>query len=358
MEATMPMAAAAASVPKRRVLAVDLLRLLALFQMVNGHTLDAVLDESARGGSLYDRYLWVRGLVSVAFLVVSGLAFHLAVLSRFERAHEERGRRIVRALFIAAIGWFLNAPSIAIPALATSATVADLLRFDVLQCIGLSLLVLEGLTAVFASRRSVAIAAGVLAALVVACAPLGDSIAAGDGPTFLRAMLGRSSGSPFPLVPWSAYIFAGTALGALAYPEGNRTNQLRAALAIGVAAIVVLLVSRLVALVPISVADVPGASRSAFWLERLGAVLALLAVLAAALSRVTRLPRLFEVLSGETLALYVFHILVLFGTPIGPALIFGKTLPLEQALLLAGANVIVSFAFGLYWHRLKARSLR
>jgi uncharacterized membrane protein len=357
MEATMPIAAATASVPKKRVLAVDLLRLLALFQMVNGHTLDAVLDESARGGALYDRYLWVRGLVSVAFLVVSGLAFHLAVLARFERAQEERGRRVVRALFIAGIGWFLNAPSIAIPALATSATTADLLRFDVLQCIGLSLLALEALTAVFSTRRSVALAAGVLAALIVALAPLGDAYAGGDGPMFLRAMLGRSSGSPFPLVPWSAYIFAGTALGALAYPEGNRTNQLRAALAIGAAAILVLGVSRLVALVPISI-DVPGSSRSAFWLERLGAVLALLAVLAAALSRVTRLPRLLEVLSGETLALYVFHILVLFGTPIGPALIFGKTLPLEHALLIAGANVIVSFAFGLYWHRLKARWLR
>ena len=57
----------------QRVLFVDVLRLLALLQMIDGHTLDAVLSESVRTGEGFETYRFVRGLVSVAFLVVAGI---------------------------------------------------------------------------------------------------------------------------------------------------------------------------------------------------------------------------------------------------------------------------------------------
>ena len=67
-----------------RVLFVDVVRLCALLQMINGHTLDAVLALSERVGPGFERYRFARGLVSVAFLVVAGIAFFLTTLARFE----------------------------------------------------------------------------------------------------------------------------------------------------------------------------------------------------------------------------------------------------------------------------------
>ena len=67
-----------------RVWFVDVVRLLASLQMVNGHTIDAVLLPSIEQGPIFDTYNWGRGLVSVCFLMVAGMAFHLSSLARYE----------------------------------------------------------------------------------------------------------------------------------------------------------------------------------------------------------------------------------------------------------------------------------
>ena len=90
--------------PKPRLHFVDVLRLLALLQMVNGHTLHALLTASVRQGAFYEGYLYFRGLVSVAFMLASGLAFYVTVLLREQTRSEpaERRRRVARALEIIA----------------------------------------------------------------------------------------------------------------------------------------------------------------------------------------------------------------------------------------------------------------
>ena len=40
---------------------------------------------------------------------------------------------------------------------------------------------------------------------------------------YLTAWLGHGSGSIFPFFPWSAYVFFGTVLAAVAFPQGGRT---------------------------------------------------------------------------------------------------------------------------------------
>ena len=94
-----------------RVLFVDVLRLLALLQMVNGHTLDAVLALSARQGAGFERYTYARGLVSVAFLVVAGVSFHLTTVARFARHRADAAairRRFVRGAQLVVVGYLLQ----------------------------------------------------------------------------------------------------------------------------------------------------------------------------------------------------------------------------------------------------------
>jgi len=83
-----------------RVWSVDVVGLWASLQMVNGHTIDAVLLPSIEQGPIFDTYNWARGLVSVCFLMVAGIAFHLSSLARYEQHRREPAairRRLRRA---------------------------------------------------------------------------------------------------------------------------------------------------------------------------------------------------------------------------------------------------------------------
>jgi hypothetical protein len=163
-----------------RVWFVDVVRLLASLQMVNGHTIDAVLLPSIEQGPIFDTYNWGRGLVSVCFLMVAGMAFHLSSLARYE--HHRRNpaairRRFRRALVVIAGGYFLGFPWAATSPDPAQAQLAWTYFFSVgiLHSIGLALIMLELLVLASQSARQVVGAAAALAVLAFALAPAADA---------------------------------------------------------------------------------------------------------------------------------------------------------------------------------------
>ena len=141
-----------------RVWFVDVVRLLASLQMVNGHTIDAVLLPSIEQGPIFDAYNWGRGLVSVCFLMVAGMAFHLSSLARYE--HHRRNpaairRRFRRALVVIAGGYFLGFPWAATSPDPAQAQLAWTYFFSVgiLHSIGAALIMLELLVLASQSAR-------------------------------------------------------------------------------------------------------------------------------------------------------------------------------------------------------------
>ena len=325
---------------KKRVVFVDVLRLIALAQMVNGHTLHAVLTANVRQGEFYQGYLWFRGLVSVAFMLVAGLAFQITTLARFERHKadaEARRRRVLRALEIIAIGFLLRFPLASLVTLDIAALergLSNLTRIDVLPCIGVSLLVLEGLVAVFRKPVHVVAACALLALLCASLAPWGATLPVDGALGFVTGWLGPQGGSQFPLFPYAGYVFAGAVIGFIVFPESGAAPAPRL-LFFGAALLGTGFVAHL------------------FVAQRLGAVTLAVGVLAYALRNVTELPRVLRVLSGETLALYVFHLLVLYAQPIALHSRLGETLGLGPALGWSAFMLFATTCFGLTWNRLK-----
>ena len=205
--------------PLARVRVLDLLRLLAAFQMVQGHTIDAVLALDTRQGALYAAWVWLRGLTSVAFLFVTGVAFHLVTLRNLDghvRDARAVGRRFRRAGFLLALGYGLHAPLAMLWGQGAQAGGQahwnEAVIVDVLQCIGGSLLLLELLALGLASARAVRGVCALLALLCLLAVPLASRIDAA-GP--LRPLLNYvtpSGGSLFPLVPWIAHVACGVLL--------------------------------------------------------------------------------------------------------------------------------------------------
>jgi len=344
-----------------RVLFVDVLRLLALLQMVNGHTLDAVLTSSARTGVAFERYGYARGLVSVAFLVVAGISFHLTTVARLSRHRADPAairRRFVRAAQVVATGYLLQvrwSGGYADPVHADAA-LRSLFRCEVLQCIGLSLIALELLALVCKKPSQLVACSGVLAAVVFTLAPYAE-LASGRGPlSLVNGLLGHAQASQFPLFPWSGYVFAGVVLGALALPQSGQTPLPRRVGGLVAAAFLVGLSSWGMHTIMPFVVHVRASSTPWFVLEKLAVIALLLALLAVLTHRLRSLPAPLTVLGSETLVLFVFHLQVIYGGHWALSHRFGRTLSWPDALLVAAFNIALSAGFGLLYHALK-RSL-
>jgi hypothetical protein len=344
-----------------RVQFIDVMRLIALAQMVNGHTLNALLDEHLRHGSFYAHYLWFRGLVSVAFMLVAGLAFHLTTLSRWSehvQNPEARRHRLLRAVELIAIGFLLRFPVsglLTLDAQAIARGLSGLSQVDVLTCIGMSLLALEGLSRICRRPRQVVFACAALCGGAALLSAWGARLPTDGKLGLLTGWLGPQGGSSFPLLPFSGYVFAGVVIGALALPEGGRTLASRTRIRLLLTAAGLCTLALAATRAPFSiVGTVPKLAHSpSFFLQKLAAVSVALWLLTLALARVTALPRALRVLTGETLGVYIFHLFVLYGFPFGLAKRFGPTLPLTAALSVSAAMLVASVLAGLAWHAIK-----
>ena len=106
--------AAPAGVAAHRVIFIDLARAVAVFLMVQGHTVSALLAPEYRSGRLFDLWVFQRGLTSCLFLLLSGFAFSIAT-SRHWPSHIRPSRAVVKrlvrfSLFIL-LGYALHFPA-------------------------------------------------------------------------------------------------------------------------------------------------------------------------------------------------------------------------------------------------------
>lgn len=353
--------AAIATVRGRRIYFVDLLRLLASFQMVHGHTLDALMADELRSGPTFERWSWARGLVSVSFMVAAGFSFHLSTIARFEQHRADPKKvlsRFRRGAWLVALGYLLHFPAglFGGDAQAAAAAIDSFLIADVLQCIGLCIIALEGLVVLLREPRHVVIAAGVLATLAFGLAPLGDRLDPSGPLRFLTHYLTHRGGSLFPLTPWAGFVMAGVVAAEIALPQGTRTPPefpIPRLVALSAGALALSVLCDVSPLTWVTEATSRNAE-PAFNLQKLGAVLAIVAALALVGRHIERLPKPLTILAGESLMLYAFHLLVLYGAGVGLYRVIGHTLSLPAAIGVAAAMIAVTAAVGLGWFYLKA----
>ena len=347
--------------PAPRAHFVDLLRLVMSVQMIQGHVIDALLADALRSGTAFEVWTWVRGLTAVGFMTASGVSFHLSSLARWDAYRADsaaRARRVRRALMLVAIGYALHAPAGVLtgdPELARAA-LAEAQIVDVLQCIGVTMLLLEAMTALARRASQVIAASALLGALAIGLAPLAASVECeGASLRFLCNYVSRTGGSLFPLLPWSGFVLAGVVLGAVALPDGARTRGARTAARLGAAAVALGMGSLALDALVVRPSDPLAYSASpAFSLIRLSAVAAVASVLAAASARLSALPNALRTLAGETLFLYVSHLLALYVAGVGLARVIGRTLGLGAAITMAIAMIALCSTGALAWSRWKS----
>jgi hypothetical protein len=328
------------------VLFVDLLRFVAAFQMLQGHTVSALLAPAYRVGNWYAVWSAARGLTSVAFLFTAGLTFHIANVrgaTSVERDANALRARVLRALRLIALGYVLHLPVQVLwnsdPASVRSA-MQRFVAVDVLQCIGVGMLALDALSAWLSPSRLAYACVG-LGVMLLGLAPVAGSWTLTSLPRSLAAYLSSHDGSLFPLVPWSAHIFFGAACGASISREPSRATGRLTALCVGLFGSAWLL------------HFAPRAEATAEHVWRLGWVVLVSALLCWLSRDRVRLPRWLQILGGETLFLYVFHVLLVYGDGFGLAGRIGAKLDPAAAVGAALAVVLTSFAAALAYRRVR-----
>lgn len=203
-----------------RIRFLDLARLIAVFLMIQGHTIYLVLDPQYKDVShpVYHTWRYVRGFTAPMFLFIAGCIFTYLLFRQQGKQGNPRIRRgIYRVIVLLVIGYWLNSSNFYLDVWTaeSDAYLRVLWRVDVLHCIAAGLLLIIGLFALLKSKRSfmvIGLIASAFALLafdyVLLDAPLSDVL-----PLPLSQFLTGGEGSLFPVIPWVSYMLLGGILG-------------------------------------------------------------------------------------------------------------------------------------------------
>lgn len=341
----------------KRLPFIDAMRGLAVLLMIAVHTTDVFLAMPFREGDVWSRIDILFGFVAPAFLFFSGVTLYLAVVRR-----RESGRTVsdlvVRALLILALGYWLHIPAHSLRR-ALEASRAQVVRFfdsDVLHVIALSMLLVLGLVAFVRLPRRAGLPILLLGVAIAAITPVVWDAGFVDS---LPLAISQFAGPPgtFPLFPYAAYVLTGFGASALLLAARRREFG---PLAVGSVGIGLIFTSYLLNLV---LSSLP--SYDSFWhgspalvLFRLGGI-----VLATAgimwLESAEKNMTWLERIGRASLAIYVLHLMLVYGSPItmGMTYWFDGMLrrafdPLGTAVLFIAVTVVTLFAVDLWgWFR-------
>ncbi len=330
--------------------------------MVQGHTIDALLDPAFRTSLHYNAWLYLRGLTSCTFLFLSGAAFSLTGLrhwgdqSRFSRRSFKRVRRLT---FFLALGYFVKFPMgrfVDLP-YANDERWHSFFAVDVLQNVAITLLALQLLIVLTRTPRRFAVACGVIGALVVGFTPIAHGIVWTDSvPLVVASYLSHGTGSLFPLFPWAGFTLFGAAFGVTAAPWATRDHLrllARALFLIGALLVISAALLGEFGWFEYGVADWWRASPLSF-VQRFGSVLMLLSIISAIGHYVTRLTPPLQGLAEESLLVYAVHVALLYGSHwtagLGPRL---GPQPPGMVLVWVIAMLVAMTTLALVWNNIE-----
>jgi uncharacterized membrane protein len=327
-----------------RLAFIDWTRGLAAVIMIQGHTFDSFTATPLRlqGPFLLSQFL--GGMPPAIFLFLTGITFSFLMDSQ-ERQEPSGWRRVVAALkrsrylFMLAFLFRLQLYVFGFP----TSPASELLRVDILNCMGLAMLVLSPM-AVFSTRERIRLCT-IIGLVICGLAPLMSMIDPSIGiPALARAYFFPSLNS-FGFFPWASYLAFGIAAGSvirITKPE-EMPRLMLGMLAIGLGLVIG---ARYAADLPYSVYP-----KTDFWLNspalvliKMGVVLATLAVayLWVNAGLKTQNWSLFRQLGTTSLLVYWVHIELVYGRWLG---IWKEDLGVIQVLLLT--VVLLALMLGL-----------
>lgn len=297
---------------------IDHYRGWAVVVMIEVHTVNVWLADAIRQEPWFGLLKQINGLVAPSFLFISGVAFAIIADRKFDslnRATPEFTRLFRRFAWIWALGYLLHLPSIqwSGPHLFTPRGIESFYQIDVLQVIGLSLVILLLLCRILRERKIFYPAVLVLSVASLFLTPLLWSI---DFSKFIHPFfadyLNGLHNPLFPFFPWCVFVWGGLLIGVLFLKLAEQEET-------AIAAAEVLGAGMLLLILGIVLIRLPWISYSNFWLDspqwvmiRLGIVIVLFCIFWRLEARGIAGAAAVLLIGRQSLFAYVFHLVCIF----------------------------------------------
>ncbi len=328
--------------------------------MLQGHFIDTLIDPIYRDPSntIYSIWVYFRGITAPTFFTISGLVFMYLLLRAYDKGDDKPRikKGVLRGLLLIGIGYSLR---INIIGWFSGHFNYHFLAVDVLQCIGLSLILLVGLHILL--KKNTYVLSTVLAITGTACfltEPLYRELSLPTLPLFLENYISKHNGSVFTILPWFGYTAYGAWLATIFFRHVNKP-KFKLITIISFLGIGLLLINYsswfLIKLYHITDFELLNASANYNYLfTRFGNVLVIFALFYT-FERFLK-QSLITKIGQKTLSIYVIHFIILYGSYTGYGLkrYFYKSLTPGEALI--GAIVFMAIVCCIAFHYAKTNA--
>jgi uncharacterized membrane protein len=307
---------------KSRIIFIDLMRMFAVLQMVQGHTIDALLSNEYRSlqSPIFTIWYFMRGMTAPIFLFTAGIVFTYLLRSNnqpfFKNPRTKKGLK--RFFLLVFLGYLLRFPT---PSPFTFSRVTAeqwqiFFAVDVLQSIGFGILFIM-LFAFIAEKVKLNdyIVFSFFAALIFGIYPLFEKI---NWLNFLPVPIAgyfySGTGSIFPLFPWTGYVVGGGVLGSYLakHPLVFKTKKFSLMLLIFGGAFISAAI--LLGLFGYNFFEGAWVGQIYTILLRVGFVLILNSVVSFICLEVETIPKILILIGRNTLLIYVVHLVIIYGS--------------------------------------------
>ncbi|WP_405370561.1 heparan-alpha-glucosaminide N-acetyltransferase domain-containing protein [Nonlabens sp. Asnod2-A12] len=340
-----------------RLFFIDAVRAFAIIMMLQGHFVDTLLAVEYRDEDNLAFQIWkyFRGITAPTFFTISGIIFtYLLMKSKKNGTSNIRIKKgAIRGAMLIAIGYALRAP------------VFDWIQgvfkdyfliVDVLQCIGLSiLLTILIYLATFKKSAVFSLVMISIGTTVFLCEPLYRSLDTSHLPLFIANYFTKTNGSVFTIIPWFGYMAYGSFIATLFYGflEKNKFKTILVTSLLIIGTTLIWYSSKFFNWIYLQ-SDINLFEKVAYYnylFTRLGNVLILLGIFYCFEKYIKQ--SLILKIGQKTLSIYVIHFVIIYGSLTGVGLhqIIGKNLNPYQAG--AGAIIFVATVCALSLYRVK-----
>ncbi len=339
----------------KRLFFLDSVRAFAILMMLQGHFIDTLLNPVYRNESsiVYNIWNYFRGITAPTFFTITGLVFCFLLFKAKEKGNTKKRLKkgLTRGIMLIIVGYSLR---ISFWDWLSGYFNSYFLVIDVLQCIGLSLILVIIVFLILAKNQILlAVVFFSMGTLIFLTEPYYRNLSLPNLPLILSNYLSKENGSIFTIIPWFGYVTYGGFIAVIMHKmQHKRYFKAKTVLYFLVIGLVLIFWSSPILRQVSDITDIEVFRLSAdynYLFSRLGNVLVIFSLFYGFESYLKQ--SIITKIGQKTLSIYIIHFIIIYGSYTGLGLknFFYKSLnPLEAvtgALLFMVVVCFISFHY-------------
>ncbi|WP_084399573.1 heparan-alpha-glucosaminide N-acetyltransferase domain-containing protein [Pseudotamlana agarivorans] len=301
-----------------RLYFIDAVRAFAILMMLQGHFIDTLLDPVYKdpNNTVFSIWNYFRGVTAPMFFTISGLVFNYLLLRAYAKGDDKPRikKGLFRGLLLILIGYSLR---VNLLSWFSGYFNPYCLVIDVLQCIGLSLILLVGFYVLLKKHSYLfSVVLFTVGCLCFITEPIYRDLTLENIPRFFANYISKSNGSIFTILPWFGYSAFGAFLSTIFFRHAHRERfQLLTIISFFMTGAFLIYGSSPFLLALNELTGIELFERSAnynYLFRRLGDVLIIFSIFYS-LERFLKRSYISKI-GEKTLSIYVIHFILLYGS--------------------------------------------